>query len=135
MAASDDEPESEWSKGLPSKEELTPLSHSLISGNLVNAFRMKYDEPMTEEDVRRESKVTLRSIFKQKSTPSFDPFPAFQEQENSGKLRLLLSHYKITWLFPARCLEKCSSALSFICCFESFSAICKQPDVIYCGSS
>jgi len=85
MATNDDENESEWTRGLPSKEELTPLSHSLISRMLANAFRIKDAEPMTEEDVRRESKATLHNIFKQLPNPSFDPFPAFQEQENAGK--------------------------------------------------
>lgn len=84
----DDEHESEWTKGLPSKEELTPLSHSLISQMLANSFRIKHDDPMTEEDVRRESMSTVHNIFKQKPTPSFDPFPAFQERENAGKNQL-----------------------------------------------
>jgi hypothetical protein len=93
MATMDDEHESEWTKGLPSKEELTPLSHSLISQMLANSFRIKHDDPMTEEDVRRESMSTVHDIFKQKPTPSFDPFPAFQERENAGKINYVAVFY------------------------------------------
>lgn len=83
----DDDQVSDWTKGLPSNEELTPLSHSLISQVLASAFRIKHEEPMTADDVRRESRATLRNIFNQKSTPAFDvsgAFPAFQEEEEAG---------------------------------------------------
>ena len=86
----DDDQVSDWTKGLPSNEELTPLSHTLISRILSSAFRIKHDDPMTAEDVQRESQATLRNLFNQKSTPSFDAFPAFQEEEDAGKLRRLL---------------------------------------------
>ncbi|KAG0564888.1 hypothetical protein KC19_8G148000 [Ceratodon purpureus] len=80
----DDDQVSDWTKGLPSNEELTPLSHTLISRILSSAFRIKHDDPMTAEDVQRESQATLRNLFNQKSTPSFDAFPAFQEEEDAG---------------------------------------------------
>jgi hypothetical protein len=88
----DDDQVSDWTKGLPSNEDLTPLSHSLISQVLASAFRIKHEEPMTADDVRRESRATLRNIFNQRSTPAFDAsdaFPAFQEEEEAGKLRHL----------------------------------------------
>lgn len=80
----DDDQVSDWTKGLPTSEELTPLSHTLISRILASAFRIKHEEPMTEEDVRRESQATIHNLFKQKPIPSFDAFPAFQEHDDAG---------------------------------------------------
>lgn len=85
MMTKDDDQVSDWTKGLPTSEELTPLSHTLISRILASAFRIKHEEPMTEEDVRRESQATIHNLFKQKPTPSFDAFPAFQEHDDAGK--------------------------------------------------
>lgn len=85
-----DDQVSDWTKGLPSNEELTPLSHALVPGILASAFRIKHDEPMTAEDVRRESQATVRNLFNLKPTPSFDAFPAFREKDEAGKLPQLL---------------------------------------------
>ena len=91
MMTKNDDQVSDWTKGLPSNEEFTPLSHTLVSRILACAFRIKHDEPMTEEDVQRESQATLHNIFKQNPTPVFDAFPAYQEQEDEGKYCQLLS--------------------------------------------
>lgn len=85
MMMKDDDHVSEWEKGLPTNDELTPLSQSLISPVLACAFSIKHEPPKTVEEVQRVARASIHNLRHQKqSLPSFDPYPAFREHEDSG---------------------------------------------------
>ncbi|KAG1371725.1 Transcription factor LUX [Cocos nucifera] len=52
----------EWEIGLPSAEDLTPLSQSLISPELASAFSIKLEAPRTLLDVHRASQHTVSNL-------------------------------------------------------------------------
>ncbi|EPS61215.1 hypothetical protein M569_13584, partial [Genlisea aurea] len=52
----------EWEAGLPSLEDLTPLSQSLIPSDLASAFRISPELPRTAIDVNLASRNTLSTI-------------------------------------------------------------------------
>ncbi|CAK9878572.1 unnamed protein product [Sphagnum jensenii] len=83
MVKEDDAHVSEWENGLPTDEELTPLSHSLISPALASAFSIKHEPAKTAVDVQRGSRATLLNLRNHKAPiTSFDSFPSFQGHEN-----------------------------------------------------
>jgi hypothetical protein len=85
MVKEDDAHVSEWEDGLPTDEELTPLSHSLISPALASAFSIKHEPAKTAMDVQRGSRDTLHNLRNNKAPiTSFDSFPSFQGHENRG---------------------------------------------------
>lgn len=75
----DDDHVSEWEKGLPTNEELMPLSQSLISPALASAFSIRHEPANTPLDVQRRARATLQNLRNQKpSIPSFGSYPSFQ---------------------------------------------------------
>ncbi|XP_078445457.1 transcription factor PCL1-like [Wolffia australiana] len=60
----------EWLAGLPSDDELTPLSQSLIPPRLAAAFSIKPEPPRTTSDVLRASQDYLASLRRQISSSS-----------------------------------------------------------------
>ena len=70
----------EWILGLPSDEELTPLSQSLIPPRLAAAFGIKLEPPRPTSDVYRASQDFMESLRRQNSSSSTAPlncFPSF----------------------------------------------------------
>lgn len=57
-----DEGVADWQAGLPSADDLTPLSQCLIPLELASAFRISPVPPRTALDVRRASQTTLSSL-------------------------------------------------------------------------
>jgi hypothetical protein len=88
MTMEDSDHVAEWKQGLPTTEELTPLSQSLISPVLACAFSIKHEASRTPADVQRASRTSFHNLrSKQKNTlPSFDAFPPFQERKDAGNL-------------------------------------------------
>ncbi|CAK9863216.1 unnamed protein product [Sphagnum jensenii] len=85
MVKEDDAHVSEWEDGLPTDEELTPLSHSLISPALASAFSIEHEPAKTAMDVQRGSRDTLHNLRNNKAPiTSFDSFPCFKGHENRG---------------------------------------------------
>ncbi|KAL1545044.1 PHO85 cyclin-1 [Salvia divinorum] len=70
----DDATVSDWEAGLPSADDLTPLSQCLIPLELASAFRISPDPPRTAVDVTRASRTTLSSIRASSSAADFKPF-------------------------------------------------------------
>ncbi|XP_026664126.1 transcription factor PCL1-like [Phoenix dactylifera] len=75
----------EWEIGLPSADDLTPLSQSLISPELACAFSIKTDPPRTLLDVHRASQHTVSNLRRHAPSSSssstsvlrsFEPFPS-----------------------------------------------------------
>lgn len=58
----DDERVLEWEMGLPSADDLTPLSQMLIPPDLASAFSISPEPRRTARDVTRESRNTFSSI-------------------------------------------------------------------------
>nr|BDI21195.1 transcription factor LUX [Lemna minor] len=81
----------EWLLGLPSDEELTPLSQSLIPPGLAAAFGIKLEPPRSMSDVQRASQDFVESLRRQISSSSsaikvFPSFaPATEEDESAAK--------------------------------------------------
>ncbi|KAL8531167.1 hypothetical protein ACS0TY_007975 [Phlomoides rotata] len=71
-----DDAVSEWETGLPSADDLTPLSQSLIPADLASAFRISLEPPRTAADVTRASQSTLSSLRGHSSATgsNFKPF-------------------------------------------------------------
>lgn len=57
-----DDAVSEWEAGLPSADDLTPLSQSLIPAELASAFKISLEPTRTAMDVTRASQTTLSSL-------------------------------------------------------------------------
>ncbi|PIN25296.1 hypothetical protein CDL12_01962 [Handroanthus impetiginosus] len=57
-----DEGVADWEVGLPSPDDLTPLSQSLIPAELASAFRIQAEPTRTLLDVNRASQSTLSSL-------------------------------------------------------------------------
>ncbi|CAK9276706.1 unnamed protein product [Sphagnum jensenii] len=75
----DDDHVSEWEKGLPTNEELMPLSQSLISPALASAFSIRHEPAKTPLDVQHGARATRQNLRNQKaSIPSFGSYPSFQ---------------------------------------------------------
>ncbi|XP_043702684.1 transcription factor PCL1-like [Telopea speciosissima] len=77
----------EWEAGLPSADDLTPLSQSLIPPELASAFSISPQPYKTMVDVNRASQNTLSSLCRQsqpfssnhlKSLPSFAEDPSLE---------------------------------------------------------
>lgn len=69
----------EWESGLPSADDLTPLSQCLIPAELASAFRISPEPSRTAVEVGRASQSTLSSIrggalHSSATTTSFKPF-------------------------------------------------------------
>ncbi|CAN1150527.1 Transcription factor LUX [Linum perenne] len=58
----DDARVAEWEMGLPSADDLTPLSYALISPQLALAFRISPEPCRTQVDVNRASEATLSNL-------------------------------------------------------------------------
>ncbi|XP_073113218.1 transcription factor PCL1 isoform X2 [Elaeis guineensis] len=78
----DEERVLDWEIGLPSAEDLTPLSQSLIPRELASAFRITPEPPRTILDVHRASQQTLSNLHRHVPSSSssaalrsFNPFP------------------------------------------------------------
>ncbi|MQL70987.1 hypothetical protein Taro_003305 [Colocasia esculenta] len=71
----------EWVDGLPSDEDLIPLSQALIPQELASAFSITPELPRTVLDVHRASKTTMASLRRQISSSSsssaLKSFPSF----------------------------------------------------------
>lgn len=72
---------SEWEAGLPSPDDLTPLSQSLIPAELASAFKISPEPTRTAVDVNRASQTTLSSIrgaavHSSAAASTFKPFTA-----------------------------------------------------------
>ncbi|XP_057789868.1 transcription factor PCL1-like [Salvia miltiorrhiza] len=67
---------SDWEAGLPSADDLTPLSQCLIPLELASAFRISPDPPRTAVDVTRASRTTLSSLRAAAPAANFKPFAA-----------------------------------------------------------
>ncbi|KAH6837154.1 Homeodomain-like superfamily protein [Perilla frutescens var. hirtella] len=57
-----DDTVSEWESGLPTADDLTPLSQCLIPAELASAFRISLEPARTLVDVSRASQTTLSSL-------------------------------------------------------------------------
>lgn len=73
----------EWEIGLPSADDLTPLSQSLIPPELASAFSISPEAPRTSLDVHRASQHTVSNLrrhpsssFSSSALRSFNPFPS-----------------------------------------------------------
>ncbi|CAL9751811.1 unnamed protein product [Musa acuminata subsp. burmannicoides] len=94
----------EWELGLPSGDDLVPLSQSLIPPELASAFRINPEPARTLLDVHRASQHTISNLRRITPSPaaaaalrSFHPFPfpagddddpmAFEADEPSHKTR------------------------------------------------
>lgn len=72
----------EWEIGLPSADDLTPLSQSLVPPKLASAFSITPEPARTIIDVHRASQSTLSSLRRHNSASSssvlnsFNPYPA-----------------------------------------------------------
>eukprot|EP00249_Psilotum_nudum_P001501 c13989_g1_i1 orf=2-319(-) len=66
----DDDRVMEWEEGLPSPEELTPLSQSLISPELACAFSIREEPLGSFGDVQRASHSTVASLRRTSSLPA-----------------------------------------------------------------
>ncbi|XP_022874875.1 transcription factor PCL1-like [Olea europaea var. sylvestris] len=66
----------EWEAGLPTVDDLTPLSQALIPPELASAFKISPEPTRTFIDVNRASKNTISSLCGRVSQPSsnFKPF-------------------------------------------------------------
>ncbi|CAA0841832.1 Transcription factor LUX [Striga hermonthica] len=69
----DDDCVSEWEAGLPSSDDLTPLSQSLIPTELASAFRISPQPSRTAFDVSRASESTVSSLRAARCS-NFKPF-------------------------------------------------------------
>nr|XP_010937585.1 transcription factor PCL1-like [Elaeis guineensis] len=69
----DEERVLEWEIGLPSAEDLTPLSQSLISPELASAFSIKPEPPRTLLDVHRASQHTVSNLGRHAPSSSSSP--------------------------------------------------------------
>ncbi|KAI3892630.1 hypothetical protein MKX03_023249 [Papaver bracteatum] len=75
----DQERVSEWEFGLPNCDDLTPLSHPLISPELASAFSISPESYRTMVDVNRASKSTLSNLRVENQSRNFPSF--YQETE------------------------------------------------------
>ncbi|KAG8387892.1 hypothetical protein BUALT_Bualt02G0068700 [Buddleja alternifolia] len=64
----------EWEAGLPSTDDLTPLSQSLIPAELASAFKISPEPQRTVLDVNRASHSTLSSLRGAAAASNFKPF-------------------------------------------------------------
>ncbi|KAL3653189.1 PHO85 cyclin-1 [Castilleja foliolosa] len=60
--AKNDDGVADWEAGLPSPDDLTPLSQSLIPANLASAFKIPAEPYKTAADVNRASQSTISSL-------------------------------------------------------------------------
>ncbi|XP_026417805.1 transcription factor PCL1-like [Papaver somniferum] len=84
----DQERVSEWEFGLPNCDDLTPLSHPLISPELASAFSISPEPYRTMVDVNRASKSTLSNLRIQNQSrnfPSFDQQTEILEEEDEDE--------------------------------------------------
>ncbi|XP_072995671.1 transcription factor BOA-like [Typha latifolia] len=66
----------EWEIGLPSSDDLTPLSQSLIPPDLASAFRIPPEPPRTNLEVHRASSATVSTLFSPSSGDPSEDSPA-----------------------------------------------------------
>ncbi|XP_041999034.1 transcription factor PCL1-like [Salvia splendens] len=76
-----DDSVSDWEDGLPSAEDLTPLSQCLIPLELASAFRISPDPPRTAVDVTRASRTTLSSLRISSSAAAAANFKPFGDDQ------------------------------------------------------
>lgn len=83
----DEERVQEWETGLPTSEDLTPLSHQLISLQLASAFSITAEPFQTMLDVNRASQNTLTNLRRQSSagfsSNNFKELSSFMEERCS----------------------------------------------------
>lgn len=81
----DDDRVSDWELGLPSADDLTPLSHPLISPELASAFIISPEPHRSMTDVNRASRNTLSSIRGELSPSDGVGFKSFDEERGKDK--------------------------------------------------
>lgn len=81
----DDDRVSDWELGLPSADDLTPLSHPLISPELASAFSISPEPRRSMTDVNRASRNTLSSIRGELSPSDGVGFKSFDEERGKDK--------------------------------------------------
>ncbi|KAF7119991.1 hypothetical protein RHSIM_Rhsim13G0077900 [Rhododendron simsii] len=81
----DDDRVSDWELGLPSADDLTPLSHLLISPELASAFSISPEPRRSMTDVNRASRNTLSSIRGELSPSDGVGFKSFDEEGGKDK--------------------------------------------------
>ncbi|CAA0838131.1 Transcription factor LUX [Striga hermonthica] len=75
----------EWEAGLPSSDDLTPLSQSLIPAELASAFKISPEPSKTAFDVRRASESTLSSLRAAAAKPFVGADETEQEEGSNPK--------------------------------------------------
>ncbi|KAI3667693.1 hypothetical protein L6452_42762 [Arctium lappa] len=81
----DDDQVLEWEVGLPNVDDLTPLSQSLISAELLSAFNISPEPYRSMIDVNRASHNTLsnmRGALENKSLTKFNSFKSFSVDDD-----------------------------------------------------
>ncbi|XP_022853224.1 transcription factor PCL1-like [Olea europaea var. sylvestris] len=78
----------EWETGLPTVDDLTPLSQALIPPELASAFKISPEPTRTMLDVNRASKNTMSSLCGGVSQPSstFKPFLNNHNHQNASSV-------------------------------------------------
>lgn len=81
----DEERVQEWETGLPTSEDITPLSHQLVSLQLASAFSITAEPYQTMLDVNRASQHTLTNLRRQSSSGlgNFNVLSSFMEDRCS----------------------------------------------------
>ncbi|CAI9770861.1 unnamed protein product [Fraxinus pennsylvanica] len=80
----------EWEAGLPTFDDLTPLSQALIPPELASAFKISPEHTRTMVDVNRASKNTISSLCGRVSHPSstFKPFLNNHNHQNEPSVQI-----------------------------------------------
>lgn len=78
----DDERVLEWEAGLPSSDDLTPLSQPLVPLELASAFKITPEPCRTPLDVNRASQSTFSAIRGQSQSFSSNNFKSFNEERS-----------------------------------------------------
>ncbi|KAG6531010.1 hypothetical protein ZIOFF_004780 [Zingiber officinale] len=77
-----------WEVGLPSGDDLTPLSQMLVPPHLASAFSVKPEPPRTDMDVQRASQYTISNLRRTApspaSTAALRNFSPFSPDESLG---------------------------------------------------
>ncbi|KAK6935828.1 SANT/Myb domain [Dillenia turbinata] len=98
VGGEDDDRVLEWEVGLPSAEDLTPLSQPLIPPELASAFSISPEPYRSMIDVNRASQSTLSTIrgqpnnaFSSNNLKSFNEEPSLVDEADRSKIRRIES--------------------------------------------
>lgn len=103
MTMKDDHDVLRWKHSLPTTEELTPLSKSLLSPAFSSAFSIKPAPLKNGADVSRESLASLLDLRTQSQRSSLPSY--FKERKDAGKIQFQfasISYCFSMFLFRAR---------------------------------